>query len=79
MNAVPAGLGANVDNRIADTGRFAAEDFVLARNPEAEDIDKRILRVNIVEDNLAADGRHAHAVAVPRYAGHDASKQVAIF
>ena len=78
MDAVAAGLGADVVDGIADAGGVAQDERVGLRNPEAEDVDQRVARVRIVERDLAADRRDADAVAVARDAGDDAFDDPAV-
>ena len=47
------------------------------RDAEAEDVDERVAGVRRLEDDLAADGRDADAVAVAGDAGDDAFEQAA--
>src|SRR3954471_3055232 len=75
VNPVAPGLRADVVDRVAGAGRDALDDVARLRNPETEDVDERIARVRRVEDDLAADGRDADAVAVSGDAGNDARHQ----
>ena len=77
VDAVASGLGADVVDGVADARRRALEDVVAARDAEAEHVDQRIAGVALVEDDLAADGRHAEAVAVAGDAGHNALEEPA--
>src|SRR5439155_6862646 len=72
MDAVAAGLGADVVHRVSGAGRDTLDDLGRFRDAEAEDVDERIARVRRLERDLAADGRNADAVAVSRDAGDDA-------
>ena len=72
VNAVAAGLRADVEDRIADARRAALDQRVGVGDAEAEHVDQRIAGVAIVERDLAADGRDADAVAVAGDAGDDA-------
>ena len=78
MDAVAAGLGADVDDGIAGAAGSGEEKFVLRRDAEREDVDQRIAGVAGLEGDFAADGGHAEAVAVMRDAAHDAVEQAAI-
>ena len=71
VDAVAAGLGADVIDRIAGTGRDGLDDLVGLRDAEAEHVDQRIAGVALVESDLAADRRDADAVAVAGDAGDD--------
>ena len=72
VDAVAAGLGADVVDRVADAGGAALHERVRVDDAEAEHVDERIAGVRIVERDLAADGRNADAVAVAGDAGDDA-------
>ncbi len=72
MNAVAAGLGADVDHRIAFAGGLGVEDLVAPHQSQRKSVDQRISRVAAFELHLAADVRHAEAVAVRRDAAHHA-------
>ena len=73
VDAVAAGLGADVVDGIAGAGRDALDDLVGTGDAEAEDVDQRIAGVALVEADLAADRRDADAVAVAGDARHDAA------
>ena len=81
VDAVAAGFRADVDDRVADAGGPAKEDFIVAEDAESEDVDQRIAVVAFLEDALAADGGDSEAVAVMRdatdYAREDAAIAVA--
>ena len=72
VNAVAAGLGADVVNGIARAARCALDDVLVPGDAEAEHVDERVAAVRLVECDLAADGRDADAVAVAADAGDDA-------
>ena len=72
MDAVAAGLRADVIHRVADAGGAALDQRVGACDAEAEHVDERIAGVPVVERDLAADRRNADAVAVAGDAGDDA-------
>ena len=78
MNAVAAGLGAHVDDRIPDAARRSQEDRVLAEDAEGERIDERVRTEARVERSLAANRGHPEAVAVVRDTLHDAAHDPAI-
>ena len=78
MNAVAAGLRADVDHRIADARGSAVEDLVVPEDAEREDVDQRIAVVAWLEDALAAHRRHAEAVAVVRDAADHAFEDAAV-
>ena len=64
MNAVAAGLGADVDHRIAFARGLGVENLIAPHQSQREGVDQRIARVAALELHLAADVRHAEAVAV---------------
>ena len=72
VDAVAAGLRADVVDRIADAGGAALDERVGLRDAEAEHVDERIAGVRLLERDLAADRRDADAVAVAGDAGDDA-------
>jgi hypothetical protein len=75
VDAVAAGLGADVDDRVADAARPAVEDAVGADDAAGEGVDEDVAVVGAVEGELAADGRDADAVAVAADAGDDAAEE----
>jgi len=76
MDAVAPGLGADIDHRIADPGGGRAEDPVGPGQPDGHRIDQDIAVIGRVEIDLAADGGHAHAIAIAADAGHHPGHQV---
>ena len=64
MNAVAAGLRADVNDRIAYAGRRRIEDAVRVGEPDAHGVDEDVAIKARVEIRLAADRRNADAVAV---------------
>jgi hypothetical protein len=77
VDAVAARLRADVDHRVADAGGARAEDPVGADQTDGEGVHEDVLVVRGIEVDLAADGRHADAIAVATDAAHDATDQVA--
>ncbi len=69
VDAVAAGLGADVVDRVADARGIGQHQRIGLGNTEAEDVDERVARVRIVEGDLAADRGDADAVAVAGDAG----------
>jgi hypothetical protein len=76
VDAVAAGLGADVDHRVPDAGGSGIEDAVGARDAHGHGVDQAVLVVGAVEAGLARHGGDAHAVAVAADAGHHALDQV---
>ena len=77
VDAVAAGLGADVDDGQADALGGRVEDLVGARQAGAHGVDEDVVVVALVEVGLPADGRHADAIAVAADAGDDAVDEVA--
>ena len=77
VDAVAPRLGADVDDGQADALGGRVEDLVGARQPGAHGVDQDVVVVALVEVGLAADRRHADAVAVAADAGDDAGDQMA--
>ena len=76
MDAVAAGLGADIDHRIADARGGRIEDAVGRRDADGHGVDQDVAVVGGVEVGLAADRRDAHAVAVAADAGDHARHQM---
>ena len=72
VDAVAAGLGADVVHGVAGAAGRALDDVVVPGDAEAEDVDQRVAVVRLVEGDLAADRRDADAVAVAADAGDHA-------
>ena len=70
VDAVAARLRANVDHRIARAARLGVKNLVLADQSQRKRIHQRIAAVTGLELRLAAQIRHAKAVAVSRHAAH---------
>ena len=65
-DAVAARLGAEQDHVVADAGRRAAHDLVVADQAHGHGVHQAVAAVGVLEVHLAADGGDAHAVAVAR-------------
>ncbi len=76
MNAVAPGLGADIDHGKPNALRRGFEDALGIDQPDRHGIDENIVVVARIEIGLAADRRHAHAVAVIADAGDDAADKV---
>ena len=74
---VAPGRRAEQDEDVADPSRCAADDVVLAREPERHRVDEAVGLVRRLEVDLSADVRHADAVAVVADPGDSAIEQVA--
>ncbi len=77
VDAVAAGLGAEIDDRVTDAGRLGGEDLVGARDADRHGVDQDVAVVAGVEVGGAADRRHPETVAVAADAGHDAGHEMA--
>ena len=64
VDPVAAGLGSDIDDRIADAGRGRIEDLVGAGDADRHRIDQDVAVIGGVEIDLAADRGHADAIAV---------------
>ena len=64
VNAVAAGLCADVDHRIAFAAGAREKQLVLRRDAERQDVDQRIAGVAGLESDFAAHRGHAEAIAV---------------
>ena len=62
----------NSTARLPDPDAPRQHEALVGQQPEAEDVDERVVLVGGVEDRLAADRRHADRVAVARDPGHHA-------
>ncbi len=78
VDSVAAGLGADVDHRVADAFGLAVKNLVLAKDAQRERVHQRIAVVALFEDALAADGGNAEAVAIVRDARNNAFENSAI-
>ena len=64
MDAVAACLRADIDDRVADAGGFAEENFVFREDAQGKSVNERIAVVARLENALTADGGYAKTVAV---------------
>ncbi len=69
-DAVAPGRRAEEHEREPRCRRPGARHALRRQQPHAHRVDEAVVRVRRVEDRLAADGRHAHAVPVVADAGH---------
>ena len=76
MNAVAAGLGAEVDDRHVDARRRREKDLVGVGKAHGHRVDEVVAVIAGVEAHLAAHGRHAERIAVAADAGHHATHQM---
>ena len=73
---VAPGRRAEQDDQVAGPGRGGERQQPLLEQADGHDVDERVARVGRVEDELAADRRHADAVAVAADAADDAVDEV---
>ncbi len=71
-DAVATGRRAEEHREVADAARLAEHEPFAGQHAEAQHVDERVALVGGVEDDLAADRRHADRVAVARDAADDA-------
>ncbi len=77
MDAIPPGLGAEIDDRISDARRLGGEDRVGPRDADRHRVDENVAVVAPMEADRAADRRHAERIAVAADSRHDAGEQMA--
>ena len=78
VDAVAAGLRADVKYRVADPFRLGVENFVFAHETQRERIEQRVAGVAGFETRFSPQVGHAEAVAVPGHAVHHAGKNLPI-
>ena len=78
VDAVAAGLGADVVHGITRAAGRALDDVFVPGDAQAEHVDQRVAVVRLVEGDLAADRRDADAVAVAADAGDHALEDAAV-
>ena len=76
MNAVAAGLRAEIDDRHADAGRRCVEDLVLFREADGHRVDQDVAVIAVMKPHRAANGRDAKGIAIAANAGDDAGHQM---
>ncbi len=77
MDAVAAGLGAEIDDRHADARGGRIENLVGLGKADRHGVDQDIAVVTTVKPHRAADRRHPEGIAVTADAGHHAGDQMA--
>ena len=78
MYAVPPGAGAHQEQHVPHLAGCGRGDAVGPDQAHAHGVDQWILRIRLVEADLASYVGHADAIAVPRDAAHHAMKQVPV-
>ena len=76
VDAVAAGLRAEIDDRHADAGGGRVENLVLLRDAHRHGVDEVVAVVARMEAHRAAHGRHAKRIAVAADAGDHAGHQM---
>ena len=77
VNAVATGLGADIDDEVPRPGCGRIKDPVGSGEPDAHRVDQDVAVIGGVELALAADRRHADAIAVAADPGDDAGYEMA--
>ena len=77
VDAVAAGLGAEIDDRHVHARCRRIEDLVGLGEADRHRVDQDVAVIAGVETHLPADGRHAERIAVAADAGHHARHQMA--
>jgi hypothetical protein len=75
MNAITSGLGADVQNRVTNAGRFTKEDLVLFYQAEREGIYQRVQGICIVKCDFTPHGSDTEGIAIVRYPADHPGKQ----
>ena len=75
MNAVPAGLGTDRKENVADALRTGADQIRLAQNADRHGVDQWVATVARRERDFAAEGRHTDAIAIITNSLHRASEE----
>ena len=78
VNTIAAGIGADEHQQVARTFRLCARESIDGRDADAHGVDEWVGGVGAFEEDLAADGRDAEAVAVPGNAGDNAVEEIAV-
>src|SRR5262249_47075558 len=76
VDAVAAGLGAEIDDRHADAGSRGVENLVAPREADRHRIHETVAVVAGVKTNAAAHGRHAEGIAVAADAGDHTGEEM---
>ena len=77
MDAVAAGLGAEIDDRLTDARGLGVEDLVGLRQADRHGVDQDVAVIAAMETSSAADIGHAEGIAIVADAGDDAGDQMA--
>ena len=76
VDSVAAGLGADIDDRIADARGGRVENLVGLRDADGHRVDEDVAVICCVEVDFAADGRNADAIAIAADPRDDARDEV---
>ena len=76
VDAVAAGLGAEIDDRLSDPGRGGIENLGRVGDPDRHGVDQAIAVVAAVKADRAAHRRHPEGISVAADAGDHAGHQV---
>ena len=77
VDAVAAGLGAEIDDRLSDPGRGGIKDLGRIGDPDRHGVDQAIAVVAAVKADRAAHRRHPEGISIAADARHHAGHQVA--
>ncbi len=77
VNAVATGLRAHIEDGEVGLAGGCGEDLVGVREAHGHGVHQDVAVIALVEIGLAADRRHAHAIAIAANAGGDAGDQLA--
>ena len=75
VDPVAPGLGADIDDRVADPGGGGVENLVLLSDADSHRVDQNVAIICAVEIGFPADGRHPDAVAIAADARNHAFDQ----
>ena len=64
MDAVTAGLRAEIDDFVADPARLGVENLIGLGDAHRHGVDENIAVIAFVEIRRAADGRHPETIAI---------------
>jgi hypothetical protein len=76
VDAVTAGLRAEIDDRIPDSGRLGVENLVLVGDADGHRVDQDVAVIALVEAGRTADRRHPKRIAIAADPGDDAADEM---
>ena len=69
MEPIAPGIGADKHQQVPSTSSSRPEQLFLLSDANTHDVDQRVLRIGITEEDLAADVGDAEAVAIAGNSG----------